>query len=1133
LYAVGQLKNGDLKVFDPQLSSLYLQSTPGAGKGFDTSAFSALTSNLPNSVQTFGGQSYVSIDVIAKNGDGASLLPQLQAAGMIDADSFKGVASGEMPVDKLGALQTLLAGSGASGMIGYAHASGFITRAGLVDTQADQAEHADTARATYGVDGTGVTVGVLSDSFDTNAGASTHMAQDIASGDLPAATTVLEDSPNGTDEGRAMAQLVHDLAPGAAIDFATAEGGQAHFANNIINLANAGAKVIVDDVIYFDELAYQEGPIAQAIDQVAASGVSYFSAAGNDANNGRATGYEGAWATGATYTGGGETTKLMNFAPGQDYIPVTLAGSETFVLQWAQPGASAGGPGATSDLDLFLTNQDGSIVYLASEANNIGGDPVETLSVSGGSGQTYYLRVGLYGNGSPPPEIKLMALANGGNVYFTSPASNTNPGTFYGHAAAQGAMGVGAASFLNTPQFGHNPPILEPYSSAGPDKIMFDASGNLLGTPINTNPSFVAVDGGNTTFFGQDIAGDPDSFPNFFGTSAAAPDAAAVAALMLQARSTLTPDDVRALLQDSSVDMGHVGFDSSSGSGLIDANKSTGYAETLAINSNQTLITGTHFSDTITASGAATIHAGDGDDVLIGSSGNDILDGGAGTDTASYANATAAVTVNLALTGSQNTLGAGKDTLISIENLTGSPFNDTLQGNTGDNVLDGGAGNNTVSYSSAPSGVTVDLSNTGPQNTIGDGVDTLLNFQNFVGSSHNDIITGTTGDNVIDGGAGTDTLSYANALSGVTVSLALTTPQNTGGAGTDTIKNVENLTGSSFDDVLTGNSGNNVLLGGAGNDILDGGGGNDTLDGGSGVNTATYADATTGVSVNLALTTPQGTVGAGTDTLTNIQNLTGSSFNDTLQGNAGDNVLDGGAGVNTVSYSSAPAAVTVDLSLSGPQNTGGDGVDTLIGFQNVTGSKFNDTLAGNSGDNVIDGGPGTDTVTYANATAGVTVSLALTTPQATGGAGTDTIKNVENLTGTSFNDVLTGSSAKNVIMGGSGDDHITGGGGGDVLWGGPGADTFIYLTPADSTVSTGGQDQIMDFSHAESDRIDLSAIDPNFTLVSSFTHQPDQLIQITKTGGFLVEGDINGDGVADFGIFVHTAFALTAADFVL
>ena len=1161
-FATGQMKAGKLTVFDAQLSKLYLQSNPGAHLGFDISAFSQLTTDLSNSLQTIDGQSYVTVDVVARNGDGASLLQPLEAVGLHDASAFKGVVSGQIAVDHLGGLRSVLAGAadGKADDIGFAHASGFIVNAGTVTTQADTAEHANVARSTFGVDGTGVTVGILSDSFDTSISASTHMADDIASGDLPAATTVLQDSPGGTDEGRGMAQLVHDLAPGAAIDFATADGGEANFANNIVALAAAGAKVIVDDVIYFDELAYQEGPIAQAVNQVAASGVAYFSAAGNNSDGGRVTGYEGAWVSGGAYGGGGETTTLMQFAPGQDYIPITLANNESIVLQWANPGASAGGPGASADLDLFVTNKDGSVVYATAASGNLGADPVETMSLTGGVGQTYYLRVGLFA-GAAPPEIKLTALGNGADVFFTSPASNTNTGNFYGHAAASGAMATGAASFLATPQFGTNSPVIESFSSAGPDRILFDNAGAALATADNRSVSFVAVDGGNTTFFGQDINGDADTFPNFYGTSAAAPDAAAVAALLLQARAGLTLADIKAALQDSSIDMGAVGIDARTGSGLIDANKATGLAANLSITSSQTSITGTHFGDTLTATVAATIHGGDGadvliaavngaaslfgdagDDLLIGSSKNDTFDGGTGINTASYVNATAGVKVNLSLSGPQNTVGAGTDTLANIQNLTGSNFADTLQGTTGDNVLDGGAGIDTVSYSSAPASVSVDLSIAGPQNTGSAGTDTLVNFESLTGSAFNDTLAGTSGDNVIDGGAGVDTLTYAAAGAGVTVDLSLTTPQNTGAAGTDTIKNIENLVGTPFNDALSGSSAANVLSGGGGDDILSGGAGNDTLDGGSGINTASYATAGAGVKVDLSIAGPQNTGGPGIDTLISIQNLTGSHFNDTLLGNSGDNVLDGGAGVDTVSYANATAGVTVDLSATGPQDTIGAGHDTLLNFENLTGSSFADTLAGNSGDNVIDGGAGIDTLSYATATAGVTVSLALTTAQATGGAGTDTIKNFENLTGSGFNDTLTGSSAANLIMGGSGDDHITGVGKADVLWGGPGADTFIYLTTSDSTVAVGGQDQIMDFSHAEGDRVDLSAIDANtttvgvddaFTLVSSFSKHPGELIQIAQSGAFLVEGDVNGDGKADFGILVHTAFALGAGDFVL
>jgi hypothetical protein len=292
-----EMKTGDLSVFDSQLSKLYLESVHSP----EAAAFASVVHDLPGTLQSIGRHTFVTIDVVAKNGKGASLLPQLQQIGLRDAESFKGVVSGSIDVNNLGQLQALLGGKspGKADDIGSASVSKLIAFAGSVDNQADHASLEDQARQNLGFDGTGVTVGIISDSFDTAASAATHMAQDIASGDLPASTTILQDYPNGTDEGRAMAQIVHDVAPGASILFDTGEGGQAQMANAIVALANAGAKIIVDDLGYFRELYYQEGPIAQAVDQVAAQGVAYFSAAGNDANNGAGTGYERPWTPGA------------------------------------------------------------------------------------------------------------------------------------------------------------------------------------------------------------------------------------------------------------------------------------------------------------------------------------------------------------------------------------------------------------------------------------------------------------------------------------------------------------------------------------------------------------------------------------------------------------------------------------------------------------------------------------------------------------------------------------------------------------------------------------------------------------------------------------------------------------------
>jgi len=299
-----------------------------------------------------------------------------------------------------------------------------------------------------------------------------------------------------------------------------------------------------------------------------------------------------------------------------------------------------------------------------------------------------------------------------------------------------------------------------------------------------------------------------------------------------------------------------------------------------------------------------------GNDTLDGGPGNDILDGGTGVDTVLYANATTGVTVNLGVTTAQNTVGAGTDIVLNVENLTGSSFNDILSGNASNNVLNGATGTDMLSYANATMGVRVDLGVTMAQNTVGAGTDIVSSFENLRGSNLNDTLTGSTsnnviigglGDDVLNGGAGTDTASYETATTSVIVNLLLGDAQNTGGAGTDTLSNFENLRGSNFDDILLGNAGNNVLNGAAGTDVVS------------------YAGATAGVRVDLGLTTAQDTIGAGTDTLSNFEKLRGSNFNDTLTGNTGNNALLGLVGNDTLAGS-----------LGNDQLYGGSGQDKFV-----------------------------------------------------------------------------------------------------------------------------------------------------------------------------------------------------------
>jgi len=193
------------------------------------------------------------------------------------------------------------------------------------------------------------------------------------------------------------------------------------------------------------------------------------------------------------------------------------------------------------------------------------------------------------------------------------------------------------------------------------------------------------------------------------------------------------------------------------------------------------------------------LYGGDGNDSLYGGDGNDSLYGGYGFDVAQYYTATAGVTVDLNLTVAQNTVGAGIDTLLGIEAINGSAFNDTLTGNAANNSLFGGVGNDILS-----------------------------------GGEGNDSLVGGVGNDVLDGGNGFDIAHYYTATAGVTVNLNLTAAQNTLGTGFDTLTNIEAVNGSAFNDTLTGNAANNSLLGGKGNDVLDGGLGKDVLTGGLG-----------------------------------------------------------------------------------------------------------------------------------------------------------------------------------------------------------------------------------------------------------------------------------------------------------
>ncbi len=386
-------------------------------------------------------------------------------------------------------------------------------------------------------------------------------------------------------------------------------------------------------------------------------------------------------------------------------------------------------------------------------------------------------------------------------------------------------------------------------------------------------------------------------------------------------------------------------------------------------------------ADSLTgAGGADTLEGGDGNDTLVGGSGGDALAGGEGFDIASYAGSSAVV-VNLA-TGAASLGDAAGDTLGGIEGLIGGSGSDNLTGNAVANLLSGENGNDTLT---AGEGADTLLGSAGNDRLFGEAGD--------------DLVDGGAGADTLDGGNGQDTASYASAMSGVAVDLTATGTQNTGGAGSDRLTSIENLVGSAFADTLSGNggdnlvsgsAGNDVLSGGAGNDTLEGGAGNDTLNGGTGIDTASYASAAAAVQVSLTLSA-QETGGAGNDSVVGIENLIGSAFdddlsgsgsgnwltggagNDTLNGRNGDDTLEGGEGsdmltgangIDTASYASATGGVTVRLDINAWQSVGGGaGSDKLTAIENLAGSSFGDNLTGSSTNNVLTGGVGADTLT--------------------------------------------------------------------------------------------------------------------------------------------------------------------------
>ncbi len=486
-------------------------------------------------------------------------MPLLVAGGLMVAAS-DGVGGGLEPADT----GNTTPDSGEPDSTDSDSATGLDPRAAVttpstnpVGTFGDRAVLANIARSAFSLTGAGVTIGILSDSFNLRGG----YAADIISGALPTNISVLSEGPaGGTDEGRAMAQLVHQIAPDAKLMFYSAFHSEADFANGITALSAAGANVIVDDVTYLDEPFFQPGgTIADAVANVVAGGVSYFTAASNEGSNYYESTFNGFT---APLPGLGGSYQTMNFgtpaAPlATQSIAITPGAAISIDLQWDQPFASIGsGHASANSLAMALYDDNNHIVATAS-INRTNGDPVQVLRfTNNGTASAFHLAIVTNGSSVAPHLFKYIVY--GAGVTINDANAGKGSGTVIGHALTDGADSVGAIAALNAPTLGGNG-VPEPFSAYGPGVLMFDALGNRIAAPIaDRKVDFVAPDGVATSVLNP-----------FYGTSAAAPHAAGVAALMLQADPGLPPAEMMIILEQTALPL--AGSSAQWGAGLIQA----------------------------------------------------------------------------------------------------------------------------------------------------------------------------------------------------------------------------------------------------------------------------------------------------------------------------------------------------------------------------------------------------------------------------------------------------------------------------------------------------------------------------------------------------------------------------------